>query len=55
MTIITILNRIRSKWRLPLHIVQWYPSSRSCSTGIDNKRKPTLLPPLMVRRPEWRR
>jgi hypothetical protein len=55
MNILSILEKIRGKWRLPIHLVQWYPSNRSCSTGVGNKRKPTLLPPLMVRRAEWRR
>jgi hypothetical protein len=38
-----------------LFILRWYPSSR-CSISIGNRRRPPqLMPPLMVRKPEWRR
>jgi len=47
------------KSRLPLDIkvfnIQWYPSNRSCVTTTGRKGKPQQMPPLMVRKAEWRR
>jgi hypothetical protein len=41
--------------RTKLFILRWYPSSR-CSISIGtHRRPPQLMPPLMVRKPEWRR
>ena len=33
--------------------IQWYPNSRSCANR--RKTKPQQMPPLMVRKAEWRR
>jgi hypothetical protein len=53
-----MLGRLKkSKFLLKtrLFTVRWYPSSRSC-VGIGNHRRPLQqMPPLMVRKPEWRR
>jgi hypothetical protein len=44
---------------LPLNIklfnIRWYPSNRSCVNRANQKAKPQQMPPLMVRKPEWRR
>jgi len=33
----------------------WYPSDRSCVKHGSNKVSPRQMPPLMVRKAEWRR
>ncbi len=38
-----------------LFTIRWYPSSRSCLKLAGKKRPPQQMPPLMVRKPEWRR
>ena len=38
-----------------LFMIRWYPSSRSCVSMESHRRPPQLMPPLMVRKPEWRR
>ena len=47
------------KNKLPLKIklfnIRWYPSDRSCANKADRKAKPQQMPPLMVRKPDWRR
>ncbi|MHC4259838.1 MAG: hypothetical protein ACYSTF_05435 [Planctomycetota bacterium] len=47
------------KNRLPLNIelfnIRWYPSSRSCVKPGSRRIKPERMPPLMVRKAEWRR
>jgi hypothetical protein len=47
------------KNKLPLRIklfnIRWYPSNRSCVNKANQKAKPQQMPPLMVRKPEWRR
>jgi len=47
------------KNKLPLKIkpftVRWYPSNRSCVSAADRRVKPQQMPPLMVRKAEWRR
>lgn len=35
--------------------IRWYPSSRSCLRVAQRRRPPEQMPPLMVRKPEWRR
>jgi len=44
---------------LPLNIklfnIRWYPSNRSCVNKANQSAKPQQMPPLMVRKPEWRR
>jgi hypothetical protein len=44
---------------LPLDIklftIRWYPSNRSCVNKANRRVKPQQMPPLMVRKPEWRR
>jgi hypothetical protein len=47
------------KSRLPLKpalfTICWYPSSRSCIDPGNRKVSPQQMPPLMVRKAEWRR
>ncbi|MFA5239915.1 MAG: hypothetical protein WC476_09465 [Phycisphaerae bacterium] len=47
------------KSKLPLNIrlfnVRWYPSNRSCVNRSNSRAKLQQMPPLMVRKPEWRR
>jgi len=47
------------KNKLPLKIepfnIRWYPSNRSCSKAHSRNVKSEHLPPLMVRKAEWRR
>jgi hypothetical protein len=38
-----------------LFTLRWYPSSRSCLRVAYQRRPPQQMPPLMVRKPEWRR
>jgi hypothetical protein len=38
-----------------LFTIRWYPSSRCCTNAGSHRRPPQLMPPLMVRKPEWRR
>ncbi|MGA2173039.1 MAG: hypothetical protein ABSG82_08560 [Sedimentisphaerales bacterium] len=38
-----------------LFTIRWYPSSRSFGGGRPHKFGSNLMPPLMVRKPEWRR
>ena len=38
-----------------LFTIRWYPSNRSCLPAGSHRRPPQLMPPLMVRKPEWRR
>jgi hypothetical protein len=44
---------------LPLNIklfnIRWYPSNRSCVNKANQGAGPQQMPPLMVRKPEWRR
>ncbi|MHC4654163.1 MAG: hypothetical protein ACYS91_03985 [Planctomycetota bacterium] len=47
------------KDKLPLKIklftIRWYPSSRSCANTDRQRLNPQHMPPLMVRKAEWRR
>ncbi|MHC4337219.1 MAG: hypothetical protein ACYSTG_04620 [Planctomycetota bacterium] len=44
---------------LPLKIelfnIRWYPSNKSCVKPGNRRVKPQQMPPLMVRKAEWRR
>lgn len=35
--------------------IRWYPNSKSCVSIDGRKVNPELMPPLMVRKAEWRR
>ncbi|MHC4620309.1 MAG: hypothetical protein ACYTEQ_21380 [Planctomycetota bacterium] len=47
------------KDKLPLKIevfkLRWYPTARSCANRRGRKPTPQQMPPLMVRKAEWRR
>ena len=38
-----------------LFTLQWYPSNRCCINIANRKAKIKQMPPLMVRKAEWRR
>jgi hypothetical protein len=35
--------------------IRWYPSNRSCVNKANQRANLQQMPPLMVRKPEWRR
>lgn len=35
--------------------IRWYPNNRSCISGEGRRVKANQMPPLMVRKAEWRR
>jgi hypothetical protein len=35
--------------------IQWYPAGKSCTNGKNKKIGISNVPPLMVRKAEWRR
>ncbi|MCU0918215.1 MAG: hypothetical protein MUC88_27170 [Planctomycetes bacterium] len=41
--------------KVRLFFLRWYPSSRGCISMGNHRHPPQLMPPLMVRKPEWRR
>ena len=47
------------KDKLPLKIelftIRWYSSNRSCANAGRQRLNPRQMPPLMVRKAEWRR
>ena len=49
------LRRQRIPLKPELFTIQWYPSSRSCVRTGGAKVNPQQMPPLMVRKAEWRR
>jgi hypothetical protein len=49
------LKKIRLSLKPKLFIIRWFPSSRSCVKPGNRKVKPQQMPPLMVRKAEWRR
>ena len=49
------LRRKILKLRPSLLDISWYPNSKSCVSGLNRKPRMEQMPPLMVRKPEWRR
>ncbi|MBN1362232.1 MAG: hypothetical protein JW993_16675 [Sedimentisphaerales bacterium] len=49
------LRKHRFLLKAKLFTLRWYPSSRSCVCTGNPRRPPQQMPPLMVRKPEWRR
>jgi hypothetical protein len=49
------LKKNRFLLKAKLFTLRWYPSSRSCLPVGNHRRPPQQMPPLMVRKPEWRR
>jgi len=54
MTSVRIKKR-RLSLKPTLFTLGWYPSSRSCVDPVKRRINPQQLPPLMVRKAEWRR
>jgi hypothetical protein len=40
---------------IPLFTIRWYPSNRGSVKTTSRSHKPQQMPPLMVRKAEWRR
>ncbi|MBN1805408.1 MAG: hypothetical protein JW837_09170 [Sedimentisphaerales bacterium] len=51
----TRLKKFRLSLKPKLFTIRWYPSSRSCVSSGKRKVKAQQMPPLMVRKAEWRR
>ena len=50
------LKKNRFPLKPKLFTIRWYPSNRSCCVNPGDKRlRPQQIPPLMVRKAEWRR
>ena len=53
-----MFNKLRKKvfpFKTKLFNIRWYPSNVSCVNTGNRKIKPQQMPPLMVRKAEWRR
>ncbi|MGD2094835.1 MAG: hypothetical protein PVH77_07505 [Phycisphaerales bacterium] len=51
----SILKKSKFILKPKLFTIRWYPSSRSCVNPGGRRVKPQQMPPLMVRKAEWRR
>ena len=49
------LRKHRVSLKPKLFTIHWYPSARSCMNPGNRKISPQQMPPLMVRKAEWRR
>lgn len=49
------LNKFRLCLKPKLYTIDWYPSNRSCLNKDSRKFKAQQMPPLMVRKAEWRK
>ncbi|MHC4265336.1 MAG: hypothetical protein ACYSUK_05305 [Planctomycetota bacterium] len=49
------LKKSRLSFKSDLFEIKWYPNTRSCVHSIGKKAKPQQMPPLMVRKAQWRR
>ncbi|MBN1391193.1 MAG: hypothetical protein JW947_00140 [Sedimentisphaerales bacterium] len=49
------LEKNKLHLNIKLFNVRWYPSNRSCINRGSRRVNPQQMPPLMVRKPEWRR
>ncbi len=49
------LNKKMPHLKISPYPIQWYPYSRSCVKTLGKRVKPQQMPPLMVRKAEWRR
>jgi hypothetical protein len=50
-----LLKRNRLPLKPQLFTIRWYPSNKSCVKPGSRRVKPENMPPLMVRKAEWRR
>ncbi|MHC4123116.1 MAG: hypothetical protein ACYSSI_06030 [Planctomycetota bacterium] len=44
-----------SAFKVKLFNIQWYPGNKSCVSAGNGKAQPQQMPPLMVRKAQWRR
>jgi hypothetical protein len=49
------LKKNELPFKAQLFSIRWYPSNRSCVSSGSQSVKPQQMPPLMVRKAEWRR
>ncbi len=42
-------------FKIETYAVEWYPSDRFCLDSKTHEVRPKKVPPLMVRKAEWRR
>ena len=42
-------------FKIDTYTVEWYPSDRFCLDSKTQRIRPKKVPPLMVRKAEWRR
>ena len=52
---LTLLKKYKPLFKPQLRTLDWYPSDRSCHNCDPKRNKPKRVPPLMVRKAEWRR
>lgn len=50
-----IFRNKRNEFCSQVHTLSWYPSDRTCSPVPHQENRPKKVPPLMVRKAEWRR
>jgi hypothetical protein len=50
-----ILKKNKFPFKPQLLTIRWYPSNRTCFGGSSQRAKLQQMPPLMVRKAEWRR
>ncbi|MCK5226159.1 MAG: hypothetical protein KAQ89_05530 [Planctomycetes bacterium] len=48
------INKSKLLLKTRMFNVQWYPSDKGCVSTIGRKIKHQQMPPLMVRKPQWR-
>jgi hypothetical protein len=54
----TMLGKLKKNLlpsKVEIFNVRWYPSNRICLSRTNRKTKVHQMPPLMVRKAEWRR
>jgi len=49
------IKKNRLPFKPALYTMRWYPSNISCVNSKNTPKRPKQIPPLMVRKPEWRR
>ncbi|MHC4186773.1 MAG: hypothetical protein ACYSRQ_01130 [Planctomycetota bacterium] len=49
------LKKNKLCFKSELFEIKWYPNTRSCVHSVGKRAKPQQMPPLMVRKAQWRR